>query len=336
MTHLVRGPAAHRQRVPRTWCVRTAVTLTLLVLGLTALTGCSASPRATPPGRFAAATDLSGQTIVVGGKEFTEQLVLCKMTIALLQSAGATVVDRCNTQGSANVRAALVTGQIDLYWEYTGTAWRTYLNQTTPIADPRTLWAAVRDADAGNQVAWLEPTPFDDTYAIGVRTDVADRLRIRSLSDLSALVASGSPEASLCVAPEFTGREDGLQGLLRTYGLRLPTGRLTTRNLDDVYPALAAASPCTFGEVFATDGRLNGLRLTTLVDDKAYFLPYNAAPTVRADVLSRAPELASLGTVLAPLLTADVVRGLNEQVTSRGQDADTVARTFLRSQGLTG
>jgi osmoprotectant transport system substrate-binding protein len=312
--------------------LRTAL-VTVLVA---ALAGCGGGQRLTPPGSLARDLDLTGQTLTVGGKEFAEQIVLCKMTIALLQSTGATVIDRCDTKGSANVRAALTTGQIDMYWEYTGTAWRTYLAQESTIADPATLYQAVRAADAGNQITWFDPTPFNNTYAIGVRTDTAQRLRVRTLSDFAALVRSGSPEATLCVDQEFTGREDGLQGLLATYNIALGNQALNTRDIDEIYQAVASAMPCTFGEVFATDGRLNPLRLSTLVDDRGYFLPYNAALTVRSDVVARSPRLALLGRVLAPTLTEPVMRQLNERVSTGGRDPDEVARSFLREQGLIG
>jgi osmoprotectant transport system substrate-binding protein len=258
------------------------------------------------------------------------------MTIALLQSTGATVIDRCDTKGSSNVRAALTSGQIDMYWEYIGTAWRTYLSQDSTIADPRVLYAAVKAADAGNRITWFAPTPFNNTYAIGVRADTARRLQLRTISDFAALVRTGSPEATLCVDQEFTGREDGLQGLLETYGITLGDQALDTRGLDEIYPAIAAANPCTFGEVFATDGRINPLHLVTLVDDRGYFLPYNAALTVRTDVVDRAPRLALLGRMLAPTLTEPVMRQLNERVSSGGRDPDEVARAFLREQGLIG
>lgn len=303
------------------------------VLGAAA---CAEPAPLTPPGRFAENVDLTGQAFTVGGKEFDEQLILCKMTIALLQSARATVVDRCDTQGSGNTRAALTSDQIDMYWEYTGTAWRTYLGQESRLPDPRALFAAVRDADTANGVVWLDPAPFDNTFAIGVRSDLAQRLGVRTLSDLARLAVAGAPESTMCVAEEFAGREDGLQGLLRIYGFALDSGRLTTRSLDDVYPALAAASPCVFGEVFSTDGRLNTLRIATLIDDRGYFLPYNAALTVRREVLDRDPRLALFGRILSPMLTETVMRGLNERVSVGKRAPDEVARSFLREHGLIG
>jgi osmoprotectant transport system substrate-binding protein len=326
-------PAVRHMPASRARHLVVAVLVTVVVA---TLAGCGGAERVTPPGSLARDLDLTGQTFTVGGKEFAEQLVLCKMTIALLQSTGATVIDRCDTKGSSNVRAALVAGQIDMYWEYTGTAWRTYLSQESTIADPRTLYDAVRGADVGNQVSWLAPTPFNDTYAIGVRTDVAQRLRVRTISDFAALVRARSPEAGLCVDQEFTGREDGLQGLLAAYDMQIDDQALETRDIDAIYGAIAAATPCAFGEVFATDGRLNPLRLSTLVDDRGYFLPYNAALTVRTDVLDRAPRLALLANALAPALTEQVMRGLNARVSAGGRAPDEVARAFLREQGLTG
>jgi osmoprotectant transport system substrate-binding protein len=308
----------------------------LITALLVTLSGCGDADRLTPPGSLARDLDLTGTTLTVGGKEFAEQIILCKMTIALLQSTGATVVDRCDTKGSANVRAALTSGQIDMYWEYTGTAWRTYLSQQSTLADPTVLYDAVKAADVGNQVTWFDPTPFNNTYAIGVRTDTAQRLRIRTISDFAALVRTGSREATLCVDQEFTGREDGLQGLLETYDIVLGDQALDTREIDEIYEAIAAANPCTFGEVFATDGRINPLRLSTLVDDRGYFLPYNAALTARSDVVARTPRLALLGRMLAPTLTEPVMRQLNERVSAGGRDPDEVARSFLREQGLIG
>jgi len=279
--------------------------------------GCSSAspPRPTAPGSFAHEVDLSGQTYVVGSKEFDEQLLLCRMTIALLQSAGAGVVDRCDTRGSDTVRSALTSGSIDMYWEYTGTAWRIYLRQEARLTDPDELFTAVHDADAANGVSWL-----------GVRT----------ISDLARLVRSGSPDATLCIDQEFTGREDGLVGLLGTYGFQFPDGALTTTGLADIYPAIAAGRPCVFGEVFATDGRLNAMRINTLTDDLGYFLPYRAALTVRSDVLARDPRLGLLSERLAPLLTEQVMRELNARISVGKRSPDEVARTFLREQGLIG
>ncbi|MCD2188559.1 glycine betaine ABC transporter substrate-binding protein [Actinomycetospora soli] len=312
-----------------------AVLVTLLTSAL--LAGCTTETgRATPPGSFARDVDLTGQTYVVGSKEFDEQLLLCRMTIALLQSAGATVVQRCDTKGSENVRSALTSGAIDMYWEYTGTAWRTYLRQEAQLTDPRDLYEAVQVADAANGVSWLRQAPFDNTYAIGVTSANAQRLGTRSISDLARLARSGSPDASLCIDQEFTGREDGLVGLLRAYDFQFPDGGLNTLEINGIYPAVAAGSPCVFGEVFATDGRLNTLRINTLNDDLGYFLPYQAALTVRTDVLTRAPRLALLGERLAPMLTDQVMRELNARISVGRRSPDDVARTFLREQGLIG
>ncbi|MFC5062796.1 glycine betaine ABC transporter substrate-binding protein [Actinomycetospora atypica] len=317
---------------------RPRVTAALAVVLAVLLAGCSGdpAPRATAPGSFARDVDLTGRTFTVGSKEFAEQLLLCRMTIALLQSAGATVVDRCDTKGSENVRSALTTGAIDMYWEYTGTAWRTYLRQESQLTDPEELFEAVRSADSANGVSWLRAAPFDDTYAIGVAAATADRLGVRSISDLARLAASGSPDATLCIDQEFTGREDGLVGLLRTYRFQIPAGSLFTLDLDEIYPAVADGRRCRFGEVFATDGRLNALRINTLADDLDYFLPYQAALTVRSDVLTRAPRLALLSERLAPMLTDQVMRELNARVSVGRRSPDDVARTFLREQGLTG
>jgi osmoprotectant transport system substrate-binding protein len=136
--------------------------------------------------------DLAGQTFTVGSKEFTEQLVLGQMTKIVLEGAGATVNDEIGLVGSETVRAALTSGRIDLYWEYLGTGWVNYLKHTEAIPDPKAQYEAVRDADRPNGITWLEPTPFNDTYAITMTDERSAELNVKSISDIGRLIASDS------------------------------------------------------------------------------------------------------------------------------------------------
>ena len=139
-------------------------------VGLTA--GCfSSSGTDAKAGSLAKGNSLKGATVTVGGKEFTEQLVLCQITALALRSAGATVKEKCGLQGSNTTRAALTSGSIDMYWEYTGTAWINYLKNTKPLNNPTEQYQAVAQQDLGkNHVKWLAAAPANNTYAIAVKT----------------------------------------------------------------------------------------------------------------------------------------------------------------------
>ncbi|MGH3727584.1 MAG: glycine betaine ABC transporter substrate-binding protein, partial [Micromonosporaceae bacterium] len=178
------------------------------------LTGCGLDSGSVDKGSLAEDASLEGATLTVGSKEFTEQLVLCQITMLALKSAGAEVNEKCGISGSNTVRKALESGSIDLYWEYTGTAWINYLKETTPLKDPKEQYDAVVKADKEkNKIAWLDPAPFNNTYGIAVSRKIADDLGITTISDYAELVKSDPEKASLCVASEFAGRDDGLPGL---------------------------------------------------------------------------------------------------------------------------
>jgi osmoprotectant transport system substrate-binding protein len=132
--------------------------------------------------------DLSGASLTVGSKEFTEQLILGNITKLALEEAGADVDDQIGLVGSTAVRDALRSGEIDLYWEYLGTGWVTYLENTEGIPDTQEQFEAVRDADAANDITWLEPAPFNNTYAIATTNETAEELGISSISDIRELI----------------------------------------------------------------------------------------------------------------------------------------------------
>lgn len=132
--------------------------------------------------------DLSGASLTVGSKEFTEQLILGQITLLALEDAGADVSDQTGLVGSTAVREALTAGEIDLYWEYLGTGWITYLENTEALPDPQEQYEAVRDADAENGITWLPPAPFNNTYAIATTNEVAEENGITSISDIGELI----------------------------------------------------------------------------------------------------------------------------------------------------
>src|SRR5262249_24587035 len=153
------------------------ISLTILTVALTAVTaavGCSCPDSTVKGSSLAKIATLKGATFTVGSKEFTEQLVLCRITILALRSVGATVNEKCGLQGSDLPRAALTSGGIDMYWEYTGTAWLHHFNHPDPINDPARQYEAVAQEDlAKNKIRWGVPAPANDTYAIAVKRNTA-------------------------------------------------------------------------------------------------------------------------------------------------------------------
>ncbi|WP_239337964.1 glycine betaine ABC transporter substrate-binding protein [Frankia sp. CiP3] len=315
---------------------RTRIVLAVVLTAVTA--GCfSSSGGAAKEGSLARGVSLKGATFTVGSKEFTEQLVLCHLTSLALRSAGATVQEKCGLQGSNSTRTALTSGSIDMYWEYTGTAWVNYLKHTDPINDSAQLYQAVAQEDlAQNHVTWLTAAPADNTYAIVVKTSTAKELSVSSLSDYSRLVRTDPAKASMCVASEFAGRNDGLPGLQKAYDFTVPKDGLATIAEGAIYSAVAKNNPCNFGEAATTDGRISGLGLSVLNDDKHFFPVYNPALTVRESVYKDHPDLAKIINAIAPALTDGLLQELNGDVDIKGQDPTQVARTWLQSKGFIG
>lgn len=279
---------------------------------------------------------LSGAKFTVGSKEFTEQLILGKMTVLLLQNAGADVKDQTGLVGSPVVRKALTSGQIDMYWEYTGTGWITHLKNTKPVPDERQQFEAVRDADAKNGITWLEPAPMNNTYAIATNEQNAQQLGVSKLSDYAGVANRDVNQASTCAAAEFLGRDDGFPGLEKAYGFNLPNNKVSELELGIVYNSVSKGNPCKFGEVFTTDGRIQTLKLKVLEDDKNFFPKYNASLNIRTDVYNKYPQVKDIFAKLSPMLTNEQMIELNKQVDVDGDEPEEVARTFLEDKGLIG
>ena len=276
--------------------------------------------------------DLSGATFTVGSKEFTEQLILGQITIQVLENAGATVEDQTGLVGSTVVREALTGGDIDMYWEYTGTGWLTHLGNDAPIVDAQEQYEAVRDADAANDIAWLDPAQFNNTYAIALASENATEFELASLSDLAAYAAENPDDATLCAAAEFLGRDDGLPGLEEAYGFDFSDVSEVEFGL--IFTSIDKSDPCIFGEVFATDGRIAALDLTVLEDDKVFFGTYLPALNVRQEVLDANPGLAEVMAPVIAALDTETMRALNAQVDVDGKEPADVAASFLEDEGL--
>ncbi|MGW7463137.1 glycine betaine ABC transporter substrate-binding protein [Streptomyces xantholiticus] len=200
-----------------------------LLLAAAGLSGCgltSGSPPAdsVQPGSVGKGRPLEGVQLTVTSKGCTEQIILGQIMGLVFKAAGAEVLDRANIQGSIGAREAVKSGAADGMYEYTGTAWITYLGHTKPVANPYEQWEAVRDEDRRNGITWLPAAPLNNTYALVANRANAQKYRLRTLSDVARLTRKDPGAATICGGSEFSVREDGLPGVAKTYGFALRRG----------------------------------------------------------------------------------------------------------------
>lgn len=273
--------------------------------------------------------------LTVGSKNFTEQEILGEITTQALEAAGAEVVDQTGLGDTEDLRRALISQRIDMYWEYTGTGWLVHLAEPDAIADPAELTKAVSEEDLQqNGIAWLTPAPANNTYAIAVRQGAEKELGVRTIADLKGLIEDRPEEATLCVGAEFASRADGLPGLEKHYGFEFPASNVSEVSPSTVYGAVDKAETCNFGSVFRTNGRIPELGLELLDDDKDFFAAYNPALTMRQGTLDTYPEMTDLFAPISEELDTATLRQLSAAVEVEGNDPATVAERWLSKKGF--
>ena len=276
--------------------------------------------------------DLSGAEFTVGSKEFTEQLILGQITLQVLENAGATVNDQIGLAGTVAARKALESGEIDMYWEYTGTGWITHLGHTKPIPDRQKQFEAVAKEDLKeNDIKWLSPpSPANNTYTMAVRSEAYDKLGVKNLSDFKQLVEENPEEATVCVGTEFSTRDDGLPGMEKAYDFEFPQENIVKIDEGLIYQQVDKGEQCNFGEVFQTDGRIAGLDLELVEDDESFFPIYNPALNVRQEVFEQYPQIRKIFAPISKELDTETLRKLNYAVDVQNKSPERVARTWLR------
>ncbi len=283
-----------------------------LLAGLLGLTAC-APPR--------------GSRVVIGAKNFTEQVVLGELLAQEIETLGHEKVERrFYLAGSYLCHQAMVSGRIDAYVEYTGTALTAILKQPV-MKDKDAVFGTVAKLYDERYKVKVEPgLGFEDTFAIVVRGADAKRLGLTTISQLK-------PGAAwrLGVGYEFQARPDGLDGLQKAYGLAFARPRVMDLGL--LYRALGANQV----DVIAgnsTDGPIRALGFTVLEDDRHYFPPYEAVPLVREDSLKLHPEMQAAMDRLAGKVTATEMQAMNDAVDGKHEDVGDVVRRFRASKGL--
>ncbi|MDI5889632.1 glycine betaine ABC transporter substrate-binding protein [Halomonas rhizosphaerae] len=277
-----------------------------------------------------AMTTAGAAEITVGGKNFTEQQILSNMTTQYLEGLGYDVENRSG-MGSAVLRQAQENGQIDLYWEYTGTSLINY-NDVTERLGPEETYERVKELDAEKGLVWLEPSEANNTYALAMREDDAEERGIASLSDLAQAVNDGE-ELTFALNAEFYAREDGWRPLQQAYDFRVSRGDVKRMDSGLVYPALRDGD-VEVGLVFATDGRIPAFDFRVLEDDKGYFPAYALTPVVRQETLEANTDLAEQMNALSALLDDETMAELNARVDVERENIEDVAQSFLEENEL--
>ncbi|MDQ3658083.1 MAG: glycine/betaine ABC transporter substrate-binding protein [Actinomycetota bacterium] len=274
----------------------------------------------------------------VGSEGFAEQEILSNITIQALETAGADVTDKTGLGGNEDVRQALESGEIDLYWEYTATGWLVFLSETSFISDPMKQYDAVAKQDLEeNGIRWLEPAPGNDTYAIAASEETRREFGVESVSDLGRLIEERPEEATLCFNndDDFRTRFDGLPGMERAYGFQFPEENLIEVSVEAAYEAPQEGELCNFGVVFTTSGFIQELDLKLLEDDEDFFAVYNPSLTIKQQTLEQYPQVRELFAPISKELDTETLRKLNYAVEVEGKSAEKVAATWLRENGFT-
>lgn len=267
--------------------------------------------------------------IVIGSKNFTEQVILGELLAQEIEAKSHLPVERrFYLAGSYICHQALIAGRIDAYVEYTGTALTAILKQPVD-RDPARVLAKVR-ALYGQRysVSVGPPLGFENTFAMVIRGEDARRLHLTTLSE----AARYTPQWRLGVGYEFEQRPDGLPGLSAAYGLHFAEPP-RTMDLGLLYRALEAHQVDMIA-ANSTDGPIQALGLTVLEDDRHYFPPYQAVPLVRDDALRRWPQIQLALDALAGKISADDMREMNDAVDGQHRDPAEVVRAFRARKDL--
>ena len=267
--------------------------------------------------------------ITIGSKFFTEQVVLAELLAQHIEAkTGILVVRKTNLGGTLLVHEALISGDLDLYVEYTGTALTAVLNER-PRGMAADVYNLVKKLYAERfHLEVTEPLGFENTFAMVIRGDDSKKMNIYSLSDLASL----APRWRVGVGYEFLERPDGFPGLSKRYHLQFAESP-KVMDLGLIYRALVDHQV----DVVAgnsTDGLIDALGLLALEDDQHYFPPYDAVPIVRKSTLARFPQLRAALADLGGKLSASDIRKLNYAVDAQHQDAAAVVRAFRTTKGL--
>jgi osmoprotectant transport system substrate-binding protein len=295
--------------------------------GTTAGTGTSTTPAATKG------------PIVVGSKIDTEGSILGQVIIQVLEKNGFKVTDKTRTGATDVVRKALLSGQIDIYPEYTANAILVFNKSADPtvLSSAAKTYDAAKTLDAANGVVWLAAAPANNTWAVAVPKAFSDSNNIKSMTDWADYINKGGA-VKIVGSQEFFTSPAAMPAFEKAYGFKLAAGQTVALATGDTAVTEKAASQGTDGAnaamAYGTDGTITALNLVVLEDPLAAQPVYQPAPTVRKAVFDKYPELATILDPVFAKLDLKTLQTLNGDVAVGGKDPKTVAADWLKAQGL--
>lgn len=274
------------------------------------------------------------KSLIVGGKDYTEQFLLPELASILLEQAGFDVKVKTGV-GSAIARKSLENAQFDLYYEYTGTAYTLYYKQedTAIMTVPEKIYNWVKKADSDKGLIWLDPVKFNNTYTLMMNKAEADKLKLKSISDLGAYVTKNPDKLIFALDSEFWERPDGFKGIMEMYNFKLPPRQVKKMSVGLTYQALKEGL-VNSAMGFATDGRIAAFGFVNLEDDKSFFPVYNPAPVVRKEILDKYPEIQTILKPLGDALNTQEMQKLNKAVDIDHKQVRDVAMDWLKGKNL--
>lgn len=272
--------------------------------------------------------------VTLGGKNFTEQYLLPALAKALLEKEGFEVEVKTGLS-TALARKALEQGEIDVYYEYTGTAYTTFFKQKDPAVmnDPDKVYTWVKEKDADNGLVWLDAVQFNNTYTLMMNQTQAGELGVKSISDLAEYVKENQKKLIFGLGTEFWERPDGFRKMAELYGLIVPPTNIKKMSDGLAYQALKE-NQINVGMGFATDGRIAAFKFVNLDDDKKFFPVYNPAPVIKKEVIEKYPEISTILKPLADNLSNADMQELNKRVDVGHEAEAKVAQEWLKAKGL--
>ena len=267
-------------------------------------------------------------TIIIGSKNFTEQVILGELLAQHIENHTKLKVDRrLNLGGTFIAHEAVKAGKIAGYVEYTGTSFTTILKEK-PISNPETVYKKVKEYyDQKLKLAVMKPLGFENTFAMIIRGEDAEKWQIKSLSEISKY----TPQMKAGFGYEFLERADGYPGLSKTYNLKF--ANINQMELGLMYQALKEKQ-VDFIAANSTDGLIPVLNLVILEDDKKYFPPYQAIPIFNQEILQKYPELTDTINQLGGKISTTEIQKMNYQVDNQSQPVEKVVSEWLKSQQL--
>lgn len=277
--------------------------------------------------------------VVVASKIDTEGALLGNMIVQILENAGIPVDNRTEFGTTAVIRKAIMSGEIDIYPEYTGNGAFFYDGSDSSVwKDLEAGYETIKklDYEAG-KIVWLRPAPANNTWAIAIRQDLADKENLKTLSDLAGYVNAGG-KVKLAGSEEFVSRPDSLPAFEAAYGFHLEKDQLLILSGGNTATTEKAAARETDGVnlamAYGTDGQLAALGLVVLEDNMMVQPVYAPAPIIREEVLNISPEIETLLKPVFGSLDGSTLQRLNSAIAVEGRDAASVAMEYLKENGF--